>query len=60
VQRVAAVLHDELRSASRLLTARANSRFAAFLERFEDHFDVAGLGAILPAVALMLRSACAG
>ena len=49
VRRVAAVLHDELRVA-RVAPAHCTSElgFAVLLERFEDHFDAAGLGAVIP------------
>ncbi|MBM2854143.1 MAG: fold metallo-hydrolase [Steroidobacteraceae bacterium] len=49
VRRVALVLHDELR-VERVAPAHCTSElgFAVFLERFKDHFDAAGLGAVIP------------
>jgi 7,8-dihydropterin-6-yl-methyl-4-(beta-D-ribofuranosyl)aminobenzene 5'-phosphate synthase len=49
VRRVALVLHDELR-VDRVAPAHCTSElgFAVFLERFKDHFDRAGLGAVIP------------
>jgi 7,8-dihydropterin-6-yl-methyl-4-(beta-D-ribofuranosyl)aminobenzene 5'-phosphate synthase len=49
VRRVALVLHDELRL-ERVAPAHCTSElgFAVFLERFKDHFDAAGLGAVIP------------
>ncbi len=49
VQRVALVLHDEL-GVDRVAPAHCTSElgFAVFLERFKDHFDRAGLGAVIP------------
>ena len=49
VRRVALVLHDELR-VDRVAPAHCTSElgFAVFLERFKDHFDAAGLGAVIP------------
>ena len=49
VQRVALVLHDELHL-ERVAPAHCTSElgFAMFLERFKDHFDTAGLGAVIP------------
>ena len=48
VRRVALVLHDELR-VDRVAPAHCTSElgFAVFLERFKDHFDRAGLGAVI-------------
>ena len=49
VRRVATVLHDELR-VDRVAPAHCTSElgFAVFLETFKDHFDRAGLGAVIP------------
>ena len=49
VQRVARVLHDDLHL-ERVAPAHCTSElgFATFLERFKDHFDPAGLGAVIP------------
>ena len=49
VRRVALVLHDEL-GVDRVAPAHCTSElgFAVFLERFKDHFDRAGLGAVIP------------
>ena len=49
VQRVARVLHDDLHL-ERVAPAHCTSElgFATFLARFKDHFDPAGLGAIIP------------
>jgi 7,8-dihydropterin-6-yl-methyl-4-(beta-D-ribofuranosyl)aminobenzene 5'-phosphate synthase len=49
VRRMALVLHDELR-VERVAPAHCTSElgFAVFLERFKDHFDGAGLGAVIP------------
>ena len=49
VQRVARVLHDDLHL-ERVAPAHCTSElgFATFLERFKDHFDQAGLGAVIP------------
>lgn len=49
VQRVARVLHDDLHL-ERVAPAHCTSElgFATFLARFKDHFDAAGLGAVIP------------
>src|SRR6185295_7298884 len=49
VQRVARVLHNDLHL-ERVAPAHCTSElgFATFLERFKDHFDQAGLGAVIP------------
>ena len=49
VQRVTRVLHDDLHL-ERVAPAHCTSElgFATFLERFKDHFDPAGLGAVIP------------
>ena len=49
VQRVARVLHDDLHL-ERVAPAHCTSELgvATFLERFKDHFDPAGLGAVIP------------
>jgi 7,8-dihydropterin-6-yl-methyl-4-(beta-D-ribofuranosyl)aminobenzene 5'-phosphate synthase len=48
VRRVAQLLHDELR-VERVAPAHCTSElgFAVFLESFKDHFDGAGLGAVI-------------
>jgi 7,8-dihydropterin-6-yl-methyl-4-(beta-D-ribofuranosyl)aminobenzene 5'-phosphate synthase len=48
VRRVAAVLHDELHI-DRVAPAHCTSElgFAVLMERFKDHFDAAGLGAVI-------------
>jgi metal-dependent hydrolase (beta-lactamase superfamily II) len=45
---VAAVLHDELHI-DRVAPAHCTSElgFAVLMERFKDHFDAAGLGAVI-------------
>lgn len=49
VRRVASLLHDEL-GVDRVAPAHCTSElgFSVFLERFKDHFDEAGLGAVIP------------
>jgi 7,8-dihydropterin-6-yl-methyl-4-(beta-D-ribofuranosyl)aminobenzene 5'-phosphate synthase len=49
VRRVATVLHDELH-VDRVAPAHCTSElgFAVFLDVFKDHFDAAGLGAVIP------------
>jgi 7,8-dihydropterin-6-yl-methyl-4-(beta-D-ribofuranosyl)aminobenzene 5'-phosphate synthase len=48
VRRVAGVLHDELKL-ERVAPGHCTSElgFAVFLERFGEHFDKAGVGAVL-------------
>lgn len=49
IERVATVLHDRLKLA-RVAPGHCTSElgFAVFLERFKDHFDEAGIGAVIP------------
>jgi 7,8-dihydropterin-6-yl-methyl-4-(beta-D-ribofuranosyl)aminobenzene 5'-phosphate synthase len=48
VRRVAAVLHDDLR-VERVAPAHCTSElgFSVLMEEFRDHFDAAGLGAVI-------------
>ena len=48
VRRVAALLHDDLR-VERVAPAHCTSElgFAVLMEKFKDHFDAAGLGAVI-------------
>jgi 7,8-dihydropterin-6-yl-methyl-4-(beta-D-ribofuranosyl)aminobenzene 5'-phosphate synthase len=48
VRRVAAVLHDDLR-VERVAPAHCTSEpgFSVLMEKFKDHFDAAGLGAVI-------------
>ena len=49
VRRVANLLHDDLH-VDRVAPAHCTSElgFAIFMDRFKDHFDMAGLGAVIP------------
>jgi 7,8-dihydropterin-6-yl-methyl-4-(beta-D-ribofuranosyl)aminobenzene 5'-phosphate synthase len=49
IDRVAAVLHDELK-VQRVAPGHCTSEagFAAFMDRFGEQFDRAGLGAVIP------------
>jgi 7,8-dihydropterin-6-yl-methyl-4-(beta-D-ribofuranosyl)aminobenzene 5'-phosphate synthase len=49
VRRVATVLHDDLH-VDRVAPAHCTSElgFAVFMDRFKNHFDMAGLGAVIP------------